>query len=339
MPLYVSTNPAAVKANFHLGRNSSSLQKSLSKLSSGNRITAPADDAGGLAVAMKLRASINRLSAAESNIQNAVSFLEVQDGVLDSVGKILDRMSELKSLSRDVMKNGNDQATYNNEFKDLQIQLYEMAGTTFNGVSIFAKTATPAVDGTVANAVFSTGGRQNRALDNTLSVFTSELGNSGAKVSIHKALLLSALTMNSSFDDSLNTHVTVAWGDHLSGGSYNGDQDGTESNSFIFSLASERIEHTINLESVSSGVFVSALENISALRAQNGAGMSRLNFQAINLSRQRTNMEAAKGRITDVDIGAESTEMAKFNVLTQAAASMLAQANATTDVALILLRQ
>ena len=216
MPLYVSTNPAAVKANFHLGRNSSSLQKSLSKLSSGNRITAPADDAGGLAVAMKLRASINRLSAAESNIQNAVSFLEVQDGVLDSVGKILDRMSELKSLSRDVMKNGNDQATYNNEFKDLQIQLYEMAGTTFNDVSIFAKTATPAVDGTVANAVFSTGGRQNRALDNTLSVFTSELGNSGAKVSIHKALLLSALTMNSSFDDSLNTHVTVAWGDRMS---------------------------------------------------------------------------------------------------------------------------
>ena len=153
MPLYVSTNPAAVKANFHLGRNSNSLQKSLTKLSSGSRITAPADDAGGLAVAMKLKASINRLSAAESNIQNAISFLEVQDGVLDSVSKILDRMSELKSLSRDVMKNVNDQATYNNEFKDLQIQLFEMAGTTFNGVSLFASTATPAADGTVANAV------------------------------------------------------------------------------------------------------------------------------------------------------------------------------------------
>lgn len=338
MPLYVSTNPAAVKANFHLGRNSSSLQKSLTKLSSGNRITAPADDAGGLAVAMKLKASINRLSAAESNIQNAVSFLEVQDGVLDSVSKILDRMSELKSLSRDVMKNVNDQATYNNEFKDLQIQLFEMAATTFNGVSLFASTATPAADGTVMNAVFTKGGRQDRTLDNTLSVYTSELGNSGSKVSIHRALLLSSLTMSSSFDESLNTHTTHAWGDHQLGTIYNGGQDDTESNSFIFSLASERIEHTINLESVSSGVFVSALENISALRAQNGAGMSRLNFQAINLSRQRTNMEAAKGRITDVDLGSESTQLAKFNVLTQAAASMLAQANSTTDVALVLLR-
>ncbi len=338
MPLYVSTNPAAVKANFHLGRNSSNLQKSLSKLSSGNRITAPADDAGGLAVAMKLKASINRLSAAENNVQNGISFLEVQDGVLDSVGKILDRMSELKGLSRDVMKNVNDQATYNNEFKDLQVQLYEMAATTFNGVSLFARTATPASDGSVQNAVFSTGGRQDRALDNTLSIYTSELGNSGSKVSIHKALLLSSLTMTTTFDGSNNTHTAYAWGDHEVSGVYNGGQDNTEFKEFTFSLASERVEHTINLESVSSGVFVSALENISALRAQNGASMSRLNFQAINLSRQRTNMEAAKGRITDVDIGSESTAMAKFNVLTQAAASMLAQANSTTEVALILLR-
>jgi len=49
-------------------------------------------------------------------------------------------------------------------------------------------------------------------------------------------------------------------------------------------------------------------------------------------------MEAASGRITDVDIAAESTRMAKYNVLLQASASMLAQANSSTDVALMLLR-
>ena len=50
-------------------------------------------------------------------------------------------------------------------------------------------------------------------------------------------------------------------------------------------------------------------------------------------------MEAANGRIIDVDMGAESTRLAKFNVLTQSAAAMLAQANTTPDVALILLRR
>ena len=91
------------------------------------------------------------------------------------------------------------------------------------------------------------------------------------------------------------------------------------------------------MDSISVNVFLTALENIAALRAQNGASMSRLNFQAINLSRQRTNMEAANGRIIDVDMGAESTRLAKYNVLTQSAAAMLAQANTTPDVALILL--
>jgi flagellin len=328
MPLYVSTNSAAVKANFHLGRNSGNLQKSLTRLSSGNRITQPADDAGGLAVSMKLKASINRLAGAEMNIQNGISFLEVQDGILTSVGMIVDRMSELKGLSRDVMKNVNDQSTYNNEFRDLQVQLYEMAMGQFNGVSLFASTANAKADGTQADAVFGISGNQDRELDHTLSIYTSENGNTGAKVSIHKSLLLSGLTMNSV------THNAVAWQDRD-----NSSQNGSEDNDFDFSLASVSLEETISLNSVSVNVFLTALENISALRAQNGASMSRLNFQAINLSRQRTNMEAANGRIIDVDMGSESTRMAKYNVLTQSAAAMLAQANTTPDVALILLRR
>jgi flagellin len=333
MSLYVSTNSAAVKANFHLGRNSSNLQKSLTRLASGNRITQPADDAGGLAVSMKLKASINRLAGAEKNIQNAVSFLEVQDGVLQSVGMIVDRMSELKGLSRDVMKNVNDQATYNNEFRDLQVQLYEMAATKFNGVSLFARYANADSSGNEQLGVFSPAGRQDRSLDNTMTVYTSESGDAGTKVSIHKVLLLSALTMRSVFDETNNTHPASGWGDHD-----NSQQNDSELNDFVFSLASEKVEDTVRLDSVSVNVFLTALENISALRAQNGASMSRLNFQAINLSRQRTNMEAANGRIVDVDMGAESTRMAKYNVLTQSAASMLAHANTTPDVALILLR-
>ena len=87
---------------------------------------------------MKLKSAINRLSGAELNIQNGISFLEVQDGILESIGNIIDRMSELKGLSRDVMKNDRDQATYNREFKDLQLQLKDMISGTFNGVSLFA---------------------------------------------------------------------------------------------------------------------------------------------------------------------------------------------------------
>ena len=66
--------------------------------------------------------------------------------------------------------------------------------------------------------------------------------------------------------------------------------------------------------------------------------MSRVTFAAENIALQKTNMKAALGRIVDVDIAEESTELAKNNILTQASAAMLAQANTTADVALMLLR-
>ena len=128
---------AAARASYQLSKNNSALQKSLNRLSSGSRITKPSDDAGGLAVAMKLKGSINRLNGVEKNIGNAISFLQVQDGILDSSGKIIDRMAELKSLSQDVLKNTSDIANYTSEFQSLQVQLYQIAQTKFNGVSLF----------------------------------------------------------------------------------------------------------------------------------------------------------------------------------------------------------
>jgi flagellin len=92
------------------------------------------------------------------------------------------------------------------------------------------------------------------------------------------------------------------------------------------------------LGDVSVAVFNQALENIAALRSQNGGTMSRLNFASDNLTKQSANMEAAYGRIMDVDIAAESTRLAKYNVLVQSSAAMLAQANSSSDVVLMLLR-
>ena len=88
---------------------------------------------------MKLQSSISRLSGAYNNVQNGISFLEVQDGVLSATGRIVDRMIELKGMSQDMMKNEFDNSTYNNEFQELQVQLYDMSQQTFNGVSLFAQ--------------------------------------------------------------------------------------------------------------------------------------------------------------------------------------------------------
>ena len=124
----------------NMSRASDLLKKSMMRLSSGKRIISPADDAGGLAVGMKLQSQLRRTAATKQNIQNGVSFLQMQDGALKVTGEILDRMAELKSFFNDVSKNGLDRETYNHEFKELQAQLVELQSSKFNGVSLFAKT-------------------------------------------------------------------------------------------------------------------------------------------------------------------------------------------------------
>ena len=317
MALTINTNSSAATATMHLSKNNAALKKSLNRLSSGSRIVQPVDDAGGLAVSMKLESSIVRLAGAQKNIQNAQSFLEVQDGILSSAGKILNRMVELKGLSEDVMKNDSDQANYNREFRDLQLQIYDLAQVQFNGVSLFATTVSDAGGG---NAKIGGLGTDGLGTDNTLSVFASANGSSGPIVSINKALLLSALTID---EDDLDEGMEFQQADAAND---------------ISSFAAENIGDAINLTDVSVGVFTQAIENIATLRADNGGSMSRLRHAAEDVALQKTNMIAANGRIKDVDIATESTNLAKYQVLVQASAAMLAQANTNTDVALMLLR-
>jgi len=106
----------------------------------------------------------------------------------------------------------------------------------------------------------------------------------------------------------------------------------------FMTLASEGLSTTLDLDQISVGVLTTALENVAFLRAQNGGVGSRLHFSYEILAQQRTNMRAALGRMVDVDIAEESTNLAKYNVLSQGAAAMIAQANQTSELALILLR-
>lgn len=136
MSVVINTNTSAIAAKNNLNKSNAMLQNSLARLSSGSKIVNPSDDAGGLAVSMKMSAAIKRTEATSNNIANAQSFLQTQDGAFATAGKILDRMSELKTLSEDVTKNDTDKGNYNTEFQALKDQLTAVAAESFNGVSL-----------------------------------------------------------------------------------------------------------------------------------------------------------------------------------------------------------
>ncbi len=305
MALSILSNTAASKASFSLNKNSAKLQQSLTRLSSGKKITSPSDDAGGLAVSMKLTSAIGRNKSVIANIQNALSFAEVQDGALQSSATILNRMSELKSMSLDVIKSSADVANYNVEFTALQEQLHSIASEKFNGVSLFGQG--PTAGG--AQLDFGAGNVIN------VTIFTSDQGGSGAIVSLSKGLLLSALTFTSATDDT-----NVAFGTNNSK-----------------SLANDSNTTKVGISELSIGFFTKALENVATLRATNAAGMARLQLAEDHARLTKANLEAANSRIMDVDVAEESTRFAKYNILTQASAAMLSQANQSSSTALLLL--
>ena len=104
MPIVVNSNTSATVASYNLSKANDALRKSLNRLSSGNRINAPGDDAGGLAVAYKLDSQASRTTRLIQNAQNALSYLEVQDSALSSVGSMLDRIAELRTMAQDLTK-------------------------------------------------------------------------------------------------------------------------------------------------------------------------------------------------------------------------------------------
>ena len=331
MPLTINTNMAASRASYFLSKNNDALQKSLDRLSSGKKITQPADDAGGLAVSMKMKGNIDNLRGAANNVSNALSFLQVQDGILDSAAQIVSRMSELKGLSTDVLKSQSDRDTYDAEFSDLQDQLYQLSQSAFNGVDLFDK------DGSTD---------MKNATQETKSVVISSDGSS--TVDIHQSALLGALTINYTFTngggatatvDTPTTAAGLTWNDANTGVNASGIEAYAVANGAAATYAlAVNTGAKLKLQDLTTEGFTLALSNVASLRATNGGQASRLQYAQESIATQAANMEAALGRILDVDIAAETTNLAKQQILVQASASMVAQANSANQVALMLLQ-
>ena len=139
--MVINTNISAQTSANNLTMSQASLSKSLARLSSGSRIVSPSDDAAGLAVASRLDAQIQRLSAANSTVGNAVSFTQTQDGYLKKIAKAFNRLGELATLAQDVTKTDADRALYNSEFQQLSAYVTSAATKDFNGVSLFSATS------------------------------------------------------------------------------------------------------------------------------------------------------------------------------------------------------
>jgi len=339
MSITLNSNNAATKAAFNLSKASDSLRKSLARLSSGNRIVDSNDDPGGMSVAYKLNSRMRRTEAVRSNVQNGISFLQVQDGALQSAGTIVNRMAELRAMAQDVTKNANDAENYTKEFVELQKQLSQLYREKFNDVSLFAVSDSeeelpPDRPALYKGVEVDEDG--NNQIKFSRRLFTHDSGQaSDGNVSLGIVNFESVFKLGqldsryiSNFSGSL---VNLSNANSINSTKY--PTSGSSENSEVFTESG----FISSILFVSMGQFTSVIERIADARAENGAEQNRLLKIDGLLSSNLTNLEAAHGRIMDADIALESARFAQQNVLVQASAAMVAQANQISSIALTIL--
>lgn len=262
----VNTNIAALKVMTAFNDSQDNLSKALQRLSTGLRVNSAQDDPGGLGVSMRLNAQIARKSVVYNEVNNAVSFLDTQDGVMDAANSVLQRMAELTQLGVGSLDT-NAQAIYQVEYDQLEDELEGLLSEEFNGESLFA-------DG---------GG--------SLTVFTSD--NTSQTASMTQA----------NMEDQV--YDVVNGGDVRTTATY--------------------------------AAITAAINNLSELRATNGAEQNRFERAASVLDAGIINLTAANSRIMDADVAQESVNMTKYDILQQSSLAMLVQANQNKENILRLL--
>ena len=135
--MVINTNIAALTSANNLNNSTNMLNESLARLSSGSKIVNPSDDPAGLAESISLTAQISEVGAANSNVGNAISFAQTQDGYLQQIGSALDQMAQLAVEAQDGTKTDAERADYQKEFATLSAYITDAASKNFNGVSLF----------------------------------------------------------------------------------------------------------------------------------------------------------------------------------------------------------
>jgi flagellin len=137
MSLRINTNVEAAQAHRQLSQTSSTLTKSMERLSSGLRINRAADDAAGLGISEKMRSQVKGLAQAQRNIQDGVSMLQTAEGNLDEVHSMLQRVRELAVQYKNGTLSQSSRDAIQTEVNQLASEIERIGATAeFNGLKL-----------------------------------------------------------------------------------------------------------------------------------------------------------------------------------------------------------
>lgn len=372
----ISYNSAAMHANNALNTSDKKLSQSLKRLSTGLKVTASKDNPSGYAIGRRMNTQIAGVGVATENSNRGISILETADGALTEVHDMLQRMNELAVKGATGTLTSTDRETLNQELKQLKEEVARVASDTeFNGQPLldgsfdlrgYTNSQVAKVDYysdevmakkytiDALTVVYNDDGKID--LDKTADSFTAgegfpagvkvtEVGQDKVTITGNQDFKLTLAitppeTGNSVNCSNVELDITGIGSMDMQIGANEGQQ--LEIRIPTISLDRLGIEKTeVTTEESSSDAITEikgAIMYVSDARSRLGAYENRLEHTVSNLAVTDENMTASYSRIMDADMAEEMTTYTTEQVISQAATSMLAQANERPSQVLQLLQ-
>ena len=315
MSLVINTNVASLNAQRSLAASGAELKTAMERLSSGKKINSAADDAAGFAIAERMTAQIRGLNMATKNANDGLSMIATVENATNDVTDMLHRIRELAVQAANDTNSSTDRGYLQKEVDSLLNEINRVAAqTVYNGAEV--------LDGSRSAQQIQVGTDSGQSISFEIDAIDTEtLGLTG-----------DVFTPSSSAGAAAVTDVTadsVAVNDANAVGDDNAPEPVTGAKISV---------GTAEDASATLALVTAAIETVAGGRAALGAVSNRLEYTVSNLMNVAEYTTAARSRIEDADFAAESARLAKAQVLQQTGTAMLAQANASQQLALSLFR-
>jgi flagellin len=347
-------------------------------LSTGKRINSAKDDAAGMAISQRMTSQIRGLDQAVRNAGDAISMVQTADGAVVEISNMLQRMRELAIQALNGSNTNDDMSFLNKEFAQLQLEIERIADNTeWNGMKILDGTAgsnagngdvvtfhaganagqtltatfgdfetvrdkvtvaASAVNDnhdtiTITNHGYATGQRLVYGAEGGTAITALADGTSYYVIKVDANTIKLATTEANAKADTPVVHAIAASSTGNNNqtftkyGSYGGDIDSASIKISTTASAAEAL-----------AVLDTAVGGIDEQRAIYGAVMNRLQYTIDNLRNVSMNQMHSRSRIQDADYAKETSELARTQIIQQAATAMLSQANTLQQTVLQLLQ-
>ena len=309
MALSIGTNDGAMRASQAASIAARGMEASMERLSSGKRINSASDDAAGVAISSRLSAEIRGTNQSVRNALDAQALLDTAEGSHKEIENVLQRMREIAVQSANDTNNSQDRLNLQTEMNAMIKEIDRIShATTWAGTALLDGAA-GVVD---TNAAFSFQVGSGTGTQNQISI---NIGSTTAE------------SLGLTHTDGKSLAIVIA------------DATATADGRTAAEHVTGNAATTANGNAmVTIGLIDAAIKEVNAQRSTLGATTNRLNHTVNNLTNMSANLSSAQGRIQDADFAIETTNLAKNQILQQASTAMLAQANASKQNVLGLLR-